>query len=142
MKLPSFLGVIGGWQGYAAAAGVAALLSIAATSWLVSMPYRLIIAQMERDKAISEAFSYKAAADQFKGDAGLIHDAASHFLGQQIDLNQKLDQISRDFRNGLKTPLPANCAPDRERLQYLTAAIAAANTAAGYQSGPAVPKTP
>lgn len=79
---------------------------------------------------------FEAAAKDMNGLAG-------EFTGISSALSVQISTISRNFRNVTKaSPLPPDCKPDAFRVQSLDAAIAAANTAAGRFSGPAVPAHP
>lgn len=137
------LALLGGWRGYVASAAVAALLAGGAACYLTSLGYRLTLAQIERDHANAAVTAANQALTQFETDAAAIHGAAESFGIAQDDLNGKLATISKEFHAAIKaTPLPADCKPDAVRLRKLSAAIAATNTAAGFQPSPTVPAPP
>lgn len=120
-----------------------AVVAAALACLLTSIPYRLTIAQMQRDKANDALAAADTALKQFTTDANTIHGAAVSFGSIRDDLNAKLSTISKDFNAAIKAhPLPADCAPDAVRLRSLANAIAATNTTAGLQSIPAVPAHP
>lgn len=78
--------------------------------------------------------------DDFKDAAKDMNGIAGQFTGISQDLSTQIGNISRSFRNGARqNPLPAGCVPDAFRMQSLSAAIGAANSAAGRITGPAVP---
>lgn len=135
--------LLGGWQGYAAAALLAALLSGGAAFYFTALGYRLTIAQMERDKANAGIAAANKALVQFEMDSAAIHSAAAAFGTTQDNLSGKLATISKEFHAAIKAaPLPADCKPDAVRLRQLAAAIAATNTAAGIQPSAAMPAHP
>lgn len=137
------LALLGGWQGYAAAAALAALLAAGASYYLTALGYRLTIAQMEKAQANAAVIAATRALTQFEADSAAIHGAAIAFGTAQDDLNGKLATISKDFHAAIKAaPLPADCKPDAVRLRQLSAAVAATNSAAGFQPGAAVPAHP
>lgn len=69
-----------------------------------------------------------------------MNTVASEFTGISQNLSTEINSISGKFRNGARAnPLPQSCLPDPFRVQSLSAAIAAANTAAGRGAVPAVP---
>lgn len=137
------LGLLGGWQGYAAAAGLSALLSIAATYYITSMSYKVTISGMERDTANQSAADAMASLKQFQANVDKMTAAAGAFTNLQFVLDAQFGKISKDFNNAIKAkPLPADCVPDAGRLHSLVQAVAAANAAAAGQLGPAVPATP
>jgi len=129
----------GGWQGYVIAALVSAILS----GYAISLPYRLTIADMERDRLASQANAYATTLDEFKKDAALIHQSASDYTDFKQDLQQKFAAAAKDLKHAIKArPLPDGCGPDIVRVRALEAAIAATNTAAGSKPLPAVPVHP
>lgn len=131
--------LLGGWYGYAAAALAGAAFAVVATA----IPYKLIIAKMQRDSAKAELASTATALAQFKADAAAINGAAQAFTAISANLDKDLSRITREFRNEIAAhPLPADCRPDAVRLRKLSEAIAAINSTAGLQSGPAVPARP
>lgn len=78
--------------------------------------------------------------DQFKDAAKEMNGIAGEFTGINSTLSATIGTISRNFRDGTRAnPLPVDCKPDPFRMQSLTAAVAAANTAAGRGAVPAVP---
>lgn len=126
------------WKWLASAAAAAVLACI-----LTALPYRATIARMERDKANDALAAANTALKQFTADADTIHGAAASFGGIRDELSAKLQTISRDFNSAIKAkPLPVDCKPDAVRLRALANAVAATNTAAGLQLGPAVPAHP
>lgn len=137
------LALLGGWQGYAAAAALSALLAAGATFYITSLGYRLTIAQMQRDHANDGIAAANTALSQFVADANSIHESAGMFSKVQLGLDLTFGKISRDFNNAIKAhPLPRDCAPDAIRLHALSDAIAAANTAVGLQPVTALPASP
>lgn len=134
----------GGWEGYAISAGLTALLLVPATVYLTALPYRLTIAQMERDAAENLAGDAADALAQFQTAALVVSDAARAYQGERTNLDAKFAAISRDFRHAIKSnPLPDNCRPPVDRLRFLSQAVKATNdTAAGRTAGPAVPAHP
>lgn len=134
------LGALGGWQGYAAAAGLAALLSISATYYITSLGYRLTIAHMEAANANADRERANLALAQFSADADRIHESADAFSRVQVGMDLTFGKISHDFQTAIKAkPLPVDCVPDADRLRILQAAVAKANAAAGHNAVPAVP---
>lgn len=132
-----WLGIIGGWQGYAAAGILSALLSIAGTYYLVSMPYKLRIANMERDNAQQTAVDTTAAITVLQRFISNMNLAAIDYGKNQDVLFAKLDELNKRFRDAIKAhPLPPGCLPDDARLQLLLEAVTSANSAAsGAGSG-------
>lgn len=138
-----WLGVLGGWQGYAATAGLAALLSISATFYVTSLGYRLTIAHMEAANADADRERANLSLAQFAADADRIHASADAFSRMQLGMDLTFGKISHDFQAAIKAkPLPVDCVPDDVRLRSLSAAVAAANAQAGRVVIPAVPATP
>lgn len=138
------LGVIGGWQGYAAAAILSALISIGTTWYLVSLPYKLTISNMQRDAASTKAASIQNALNQLQSFITNMHTASVQYGKDQDALFAAINQLHNEFTkiSSLK-PLPPDCKPDADRLRILSAAISAANAAtSGRNSGPAMPGTP
>jgi hypothetical protein len=132
-----------GLKGLGIAVCAAALLSCASTWYIVGLSYRITIANMERDAADNVAAGYKGALDQFRADAGTIHDAAAGYAAEVSYFNARLDSATKDFQDAIKAhPLSSACVLDAGRLRALTAAISATNPASGSGSGPAVPTHP
>ncbi len=76
----------------------------------------------------------------FVGEVQTLNGIAADFNAANRDLSTKIGLISRDFHNATRAnPLPVDCKPDPFRVQSLSAAISAANTAAGRGAVPAVP---
>lgn len=132
--MPLFL--LSNWK-WLASGLVGAVLS----AFLVALPYRATIANMKREKAEAVADGLRLQLAQFTADADKIHEAADAYTTLQAGLDTRFASISKDFSNAIKgRPLPADCKPDPDRLRSLQAAIDAANTAAGQQPSPAMPK--
>lgn len=92
-----------------------------------------VIAGMERDRAVEEKNRTAADLKQFTDISQQIATAAQAFLKTQLNLGTQFDTIQRDLTDARKRkPLPANCRPDAGRVRNLDAAIAAANSAAGF----------
>lgn len=120
-----------GWPGYVAAAGLASLLSIGATYYFTSAPYRITIAHMEAAQDTKRADDSEASLRKLNAYIAGMHEAGQEYQSDRTALNAKLDQLNRDFNDAIKNhPLPADCKPDDERMRALTAAVAAANAAA------------
>jgi hypothetical protein len=69
-----------------------------------------------------------------------MNGIAGKFTVISQDLSTEIDAISGKFRNGARqNPLPVDCRPDPFRVQSLSSAIAATNSAIGRGPGPAVP---
>lgn len=78
--------------------------------------------------------------DGFTEAAKDMNGIAGQFTAISQDLDRNIGTISRNFRNGASQhPLSPDCRPDAFRVQSLSAAIGAANTAAGRGASPAVP---
>lgn len=126
-----WLGAIGGWQGYVAAAVLSAALSIGATYYIVSMPYKLMIAKMERDTANQKAADVSASLGKLQGFIANMNTAATDYGKTQDALFASLDKIRADFDKASRLkPLPPDCRPDADRMHSLSTAIDAANAAA------------
>lgn len=133
----------GGWQGTALSAVIAALLSAGAVYYFTALGYRLTIAQMQRDQARAAVLAANASLQQFAADADSIHTSAAIFTKAQLGLDVTFGKISKDFHAATKAaPLPVDCKPDAVRLRALSSAIAAANSAAGFDPGAAMSAHP
>lgn len=138
-----WLGVIGGWQGYAATAALAALLAGGAACYLTALGYRLTIADLKLAQANAAVQAANQSLKQFETDAAAIHGAAAAFDGARNDLSAKLGTISKDFASAVKShPLPVDCKPSADRLRLLSGAVAATNSTIGQQLGATVPTHP
>lgn len=110
---------------------VAALIAGSAATWATATIYGARISKMEAAQASSERDLANAALKKFTETAARINLAASGYTAATGDLGKKLDLIQTDLKNvQTKKPLPANCHADADRLRNLTAAVAAANSAA------------
>lgn len=137
--MSKLLGLLGGWQGYVAAALGSALLAGIVASYLTALPYRMTISNMKREQAEQASASSEAALKQFQQTAQNITDAANAFQGVQAGLDARFTSISQDFAHAIKArPLSPDCKPDDIRLRSLSASVAAANSATGRQPIPAV----
>jgi hypothetical protein len=135
--MPSFLL---GWQGYVAAAVMGALLAAGGTFYVTSLGYRLTISKMETATASADLKNAQATLDGFVKNADRIAGAADAFQGVKASLDSRFATINRTLADALRqNPLPLDCRPDPDRMQSLSAAIAAANSATGPQPRPAVP---
>jgi len=133
----------GGWQGTLVAALIGALIAGGGTYYVTSLGYRVTIAQMQRDQANANVTAANAALKQFTAQVAVINGAAASFGTVRDDLDAKINSISTGFKTIVQAaPLPPDCKPDAVRLHSLSAAIAAANSAAGAQSGTAMPPHP
>ena len=82
----------------------------------------------------------KQVLADFVTNTTTMNGIANQFTGISADLSSQIGDISRKFRNGTRqNPLPRDCNPDAFRVQSLSAAIGAANTAAGRSTSAAVP---
>lgn len=134
------LSMFSGWHGYAAAAVLSAILASGATFYLTSLGYRLTISQMETAKATEEATAASEALKQFTERAAAIQSAADTFIAAKASLDGRFASINRNLANVIQNaPLPLDCKPDAGRVQSLSEAISAANSAAGQVTRPAVP---
>ena len=128
-----------GWKGYAAASILSAILA----GYLVSLPYRLTISNMQRDIATADARVANDALVQFIDQTNRIKGAADEYAGLLNTFNGRMGKISNDLRKAMEArPLPVDCKPDAGRMQSLSAAVAATNAAAGRDPVPAMPVTP
>ena len=133
------LNLLSGWQGYAAAAVLAAILASGTTFYFTSLSYRLTISKMETEKATETAQAANKALEDFTANAEKIAGAADTFLAVKSTLDNRFASINRNLSNAIQnSPLPADCKPDHDRVQSLSAAIAAANSASGSGAVPAV----
>lgn len=134
--MPLFL--LANWKWIAAALGGVALTALGAYG--ASLHYRVVISEMQAVAASQRADATALALAQFTADADKIHESADAYTALQAGLDTRFNDISKDFHNAVKShPLPVDCRADPERLRTLTAAVKAANTAAGFSPGPAVP---
>lgn len=123
------------WKWLASAVAAAFLSCI-----LTAMPYRATIANMKAVEAKADAERANQTLEKFEADAARIHDAAQGYADLQANLSSQISVISKDFKDAIKShPLPLDCRPDDVRVRALTAAVAAANAAAGRVTVPAVP---
>lgn len=123
--------MLGGWQGYAAAAALAAILASGATFYLTSLGYRLTISMMETAKASEDLENANKALQDFTANAEKIAGAADTFLSVKAKLDSRFASINRDLSNAIQSnPLPENCKPTEDRVQALSQAIKATNEAA------------
>lgn len=77
--------------------------------------------------------NFTTAAKEMNGIAG-------QFTAASQTLSTEIDAISGKFRNVTRAnPLPLDCKPDPFRVQSLSSAITATNSAIGRGAGPAVP---
>lgn len=82
----------------------------------------------------------KQVLSDFTDAAKGMNTVAGQFTAISQDLNSQIGDLSRKFRNGARqNPLPVDCRPDTFRMQSLSSAIGAANSAAGRIASPAVP---
>lgn len=133
--------LLAGWKGYAATGLLSALLAAGAASYVTALGYRLTIAQMQTDRADTDARRSEAALAAFTAQAERIQNAALALEHVQDGLGRRFDVISKDFQDAIKShPLPAGCVPDVGRMRALSQALAAANAAAGAKPGGAVPR--
>jgi hypothetical protein len=131
--MPLFL--LANWK-WIASASIAVILTWYATS----LSYRVTISHMEKEQAENVADGYRATLAMFTADADKVHQAAEQYTTFQTNLDSRFNTISKDFHDAVKTkPLSPDCRPDPVRVRSLTAAVEAANSAAGRQPGPAVP---
>lgn len=135
-----FSALLGGWKSYVAVAVLVAALTDEATYYVTSLGYRVTISNMERDGAKSDAANANASLAQFEADTVSIHGAALALATAQGQITSQFKSLSKDFSDVVKNnPLPADCQPDAFRMRALSAAVAAANAAAGRIAVPAVP---
>ena len=87
-----------------------------------------------------ELSATKQVLADFVTNTTTMNGIANQFTGISADLSSQIGDISRKFRNGTRqNPLPADCKPDPFRMQSLSSAIGAANSAAGRSTSAAVP---
>jgi hypothetical protein len=87
-----------------------------------------------------ELAATKQVLADFTTNVQTMNGIANQFTGISADLSSQIGDISRKFRNGTRqNPLPADCKPDTFRMQSLSSAIGAANSAAGRSTSAAVP---
>jgi hypothetical protein len=119
-------------QSMLGSAALAALVTIPATAYITAQPYRVTIAQMERDGAKKDKDSAELVLKKVQSTIGGISKAANEFRLENADLHGKLDAIAEDLAHvQAKHPLPVNCRMDAERLRNLANAVAVANSAIG-----------
>jgi len=134
------LALLAGWKGYAALGLLSGLLAAGAASYAMALTYRLTISQMQREEAERDARSSEAALAQFVAQARRVQTATENLADVQGGLERRFTDISRNFQDAIKShPLPSGCKPDDGRMRALVQAVAAANTAAVAEPGPAMP---
>lgn len=124
---------------------VIVLTVTAASMWATSIYYNGKIAAIELHDAQQDASNAKADLQQFQITAANINAASQGYIAVSGALNNKLANISKEFRNAkLNAPLPADCVPDADRLRVLSLAVTAANEAASVssKSSAALPNAP
>ena len=86
-----------------------------------------------------ELAATKQVLTDFTTNVATMNGIANQFTGISADLSSQIGDISRKFRDGAaKNKLPVDCKPDPFRMQSLSSAIGAANSAAGRSTSAAV----
>lgn len=134
--MKDILGLLTGWKGYLAAAGIAALLAASGAWWITATAKNAVIADLKRIDAEKDRNAYKASLDHFVTTANGINAAALNFTALENMLGKKFAGLSSEFANVVaKNPLPVGCTPGPERLRIIRNATATANNAAaGYKA--------
>lgn len=92
------------------------------------------IAALKLEQSNNRAKVAEKALTELQEGTKQMQAAATDFAGIKLNLDGKLNQISKDLKNAqAKAPLPADCKPDDIRLLNLKAAVDAANSAATGQ---------
>jgi len=114
--------------------GLALFIAGTATGgYAVSVYKNSQINGMKAEQALEDKARANAELKQFQDISRQINTAAQDFLKNQTNFGTQIDTITKDLKDvQVKTPLPANCKPGAARMHNLAAAIAAANTRAGY----------
>lgn len=82
----------------------------------------------------------KEALQAFENASLAMNGLAGQYMAISQDLNAQVNSLSGKFRNATRAnPLPGNCAPDPDRVRFLSQAIEATNSAIGRGAGAAVP---
>lgn len=134
-----------GIWGYVISGVVGAAMAAGATYYIVSMPYKLEIANLQKTQAQQNTVSVEKSIAQLEGFIKNVTTAGLAYERDRNNLAATITKIHGDFVNATKaTPLPPDCKPDDGRLRNLTAAVAAANahTGAGVGPVPTVPHNP
>lgn len=89
------------------------------------------IAALKLQHSNDRAAVAEKALTELQAGTRKMNDAATELTGIKLNLDGKLDKISKDLKNAqAQKPLPADCRPDDIRMLNLKAAIDAANSAA------------
>ncbi|HWK72222.1 MAG TPA: hypothetical protein VNS29_15415 [Burkholderiaceae bacterium] len=115
----------------AARASIAAgLLALAfAAGWAIN-GWRAAaqIAELRQGRAESAAQGAQKVLDDIEAAARKIAASAASYAGARDTLTASLNKITKELTSA--KPLPADCAPDSERVRLLGAAVDAAKQAA------------
>ena len=134
-----------GIWGYVIASVISAGLAAGATYYIATMPYKVQIANLQKQQAQQAQVSTQASITQLEQFIKNITTAGLAYQKDRNNLDLAIAKIHGDFANATKaTPLPPDCAPDSGRMQLLTAAVAAANahTGIGLSPSPTLPPNP
>lgn len=89
------------------------------------------IAALKLQQSNDRATVAEKALTDLQAGTKKMNEAATELTGIKLNLDGKLDKISKDLKNAqAQKPLPDNCKPDDLRMLNLKAAIDAANSAA------------
>lgn len=86
------------------------------------------IAELRLERAESAALGAQKVLDDIEAATRKINASAASYAGARATLTASLKQITKDLQSA--KPLPADCAPDSERVRLLGAAVDAAKQAA------------
>jgi hypothetical protein len=99
----------------------------------------------KREAAVvaSELAETKAVLTGFENQVLAMNGLAGQYTQIAQGLSTEIDALSGRFRNAVRAaPLDVTCKPDPVRVQFLSEAISATNSAIGRGAGPAVPPAP
>ncbi len=118
----------GNVYGYLIGGAIISLLSIGATSYIVTNIKDVEIDDLKAQAAEQKSANVSAALSQLQGFINGIHLSEVNFQNTLDSINGNFSTLKGQLANVSKQkPLPVDCVIDSERLLILTAATAAAN---------------
>ncbi|NOV25875.1 hypothetical protein E5S69_20440 [Cupriavidus necator] len=115
------------WRAISAAGLAAALF---AAGWVTNGWRKdAEIAKLVANQAQADLAGANKAIENLSTAGAKIREAADTYADIQDMLGGKIDAIRKDLKNA-KTPLPAGCRPDAQRVRNLSNAVDAAKQAA------------
>ncbi len=121
-------------------AGLAGAAFLAYSGGLVWWADSNATAREKAAQTASELAQTKEVLTGFENAALAMNGLAGQYTQIAQGLDNQIDALSGRFRNAARAnPLGPTCLPDPGRVQFLSQAITATNTAIGRGASPAVP---